>query len=115
MVGIFADVPDNSHLQFDVLVSTKIWEAEDRRNSWGANDLNTYLLLANNADTEKLEVKFHDFLIKHMGEETLEYYSLFLQPLSDVHLGSIEITHNENNHKKFARSSVNIFLIFSSY
>ncbi|WP_323756448.1 ABC transporter permease [Roseivirga sp.] len=115
VTGVFADVPDNSHLQFDALTSTKLWDSEQRRNGWGSNYLNTYLQLANNTDVEKLEAKFDDFLVKYMGEEVLEFYSLFLQPLSDVHLGSMDITHDYNNHKKFARSSVNIFLILAFF
>jgi putative ABC transport system permease protein len=115
VAGIFKDVPDQSHLQFDALVSTQHWDSEQRRNGWGSNYLNTYLQLANNTDVEKLEAKFDDFLVKHMDEDILEYYSLFLQPLNEVHLGSMDITHDENNHKKFARSSVNIFLILACF
>jgi putative ABC transport system permease protein len=115
VVGVFSDVPDNSHLQFDALLSTKLWDSENRRNGWGSNYLNTYLQLANNADPAALESKFDDFLVKYMNEEVLDYYSLFLQPLNDVHLGSMDITHDYNNHKKFARSSVNIFSLLAFF
>lgn len=115
VMAVMQDVPDNSHLQFDALISTKAWDSEDRRTGWGSNYLNTYLELANNVDQGALEAKFDDFLIKFMGEETLDYYELFLQPLSDVHLGSMDITHDYNNHKKFARSSVDIFVILAFF
>ncbi|WP_339696984.1 ABC transporter permease [uncultured Roseivirga sp.] len=114
VAGVFADTPDNSHLQFDALVSTKLWEEENRGN-WGWNFLNTYIQLADNADAEKLEAKLDDFLVKYLGEDILNSYSLFLQPLSDVHLGSMDITHDYYNHKKFDRSSVNIFLILAFF
>ena len=68
-----------------------------------------------NADIAALETKFDDFLVRHMNEETLQYYELFLQPLSDVHLGSMDITHDYNNHKKFDQSSVDIFLILAFF
>ncbi|MFY0592094.1 FtsX-like permease family protein [Roseivirga sp.] len=115
VAGIFEDVPDNSHLQFDALVSTLAWDDEDRKNGWGSNYLNTYLELANNVDIDELEGKFDDFLVKFMGEEALDYYKLFLQPLTDVHLGSMKITHDYNNHKKFAKNSVDIFLILAFF
>ncbi len=113
--GVFADVTDNSHLQFDGLLSTRLWDSEQRQNGWGSNYLNTYLQLVPGADIEALESKFDEFLVKFMGEDILELYELFLQPLSDVHLGSMDITHDYNNHKKFARSSVNIFVILAVF
>lgn len=115
VTAVMADVPDNSHLQFDALLSTKAWDSEQRQNGWGSNYLNTYLELAPGADIASLEAKFNDFLVKFMGDEALDYYELFLQPLSDVHLGSMDITHDYNNHKKFARSSVNIFVILAVF
>lgn len=115
VTGVFEDVPDHSHLQFDALISTKFWDDENRRSRWGSNYLNTYLELADNVDVEALEGKFDDFLVRHMNEEVLNYYELFLQPLTDVHLGSMDITHDYNNHKKFARSSVNIFLMLAFF
>jgi len=113
--GIFEDIPDNSHLQFDALVSTKAWDDENRRNGWGSNYLNTYLELASNVDVAALEGKFDEFLIKYMGDDITDMYTLFLQPLKDVHLGSMDITHDYNNHKKFARNSVNIFLLLAFF
>lgn len=112
--GVFADVPENSHLQFDALISTKLWDAENREN-WGYNFLNTYVQLTDNANLAGIEASFDDFLVKYLGEEILESYALFLQPLTDIHLGSMDITHDYHNHKKFARSSVNIFLVLAFF
>lgn len=115
ITGVFRDVPDHSHIQFEALISIKLWDDERRRTRWGSNYLNTYLQLADGVDIEALEAKFDDFLVRHMNERALEYYELFLQPLTDVHLGSMDITHDYNNHKKFARSSVNTFLILALF
>lgn len=112
--GVFANVPENSHLQFDALISTKLWDAENRGN-WMWNFLNTYVELADNADVERLEANFDDFLVKYLGEDILESYALFLQPLTDIHLGSMDITHDYYNHKKFDRNSVNIFLVLAFF
>ncbi len=114
VVGIFEDVPDYSHLQFDALMSIQLWDTE-RRQQWGSNYLNTYVQLANGVDVAALESKFDDFLVRHTNERILEFYELFLQPLTDVHLGSMDITHDYNNHKKFARSSVNVFLMLAFF
>lgn len=113
--AVFADVPDESHLQFEALLSLAPWDDERRRNGWGSNYLNTYLQLADNVDIPALEAKFDDFLVRHMNEQVLDYYELFLQPLTDVHLGSMDITHDYNNHKKFSRNSVNTFVILAVF
>lgn len=115
ITGVFKDVPDHSHMQFEALISIKLWDVERRRTQWGSNYLNTYLQLADGVDIDALEAKFDDFLVRHMNERALELYELFLQPLEDVHLGSMDITHDYNNHKKFARSSVNTFLILALF
>jgi len=115
VTGVFADLPQNSHLQFDALISTAFWHSEERMNRWGSNYLNTYLQLAPNTDPAKLEAKFDDFLVKYMGEDITDAYTLFLQPLTDIHLGSMDITHDYNNYNKFALSSVNIFLILALF
>ena len=114
--GVFADVPDESHLQFEALLSMGPWDDERRRNGWGSNYLNTYLQLADNVDIESLEADFDNFLTRHIDwPDVLDYYELFLQPLTDVHLGSMDITHDYNNHKKFSRGSVNIFVILAVF
>ena len=116
VTGVFADVPDESHLQFEALLSVSVWDTEQRRSNWGSNYLNTYLELADNVDITALEAKFDDFLVRHIDwDEVLDYYELFLQPLTDVHLGSMDITHDYNNHKKFSRGSVNIFVILAVF
>lgn len=115
VTGVFADVPDQSHLQFDALLSIKPWDEERRRNGWGSNYLNTYLELADNVDVGALEAKFDDFLGRYMEDYALDFYELFLQPLTDVHLGSMDITHDYNNHKKFSRGSVNVFMILALF
>lgn len=115
VTAVIADSPENSHLQFDALISTAAWDSEQRQNNWGSNYLNTYLELADNVEIPVLEAKFDDFLAKFLSGRTLDYYELFLQPLTDVHLGSMDITHDYNNYKKFDRSSVNIFLILAFF
>lgn len=46
-----------------------------------------------------------------MGEDAPEAYTLFLQPLLDVHLGSTEITHDYRNWKKFDGTYIRVFAL----
>lgn len=114
VTGVLKNVPENSHLQFDVLISITTFT---RRNPefntrWGSNFLNTYLLLQPDADIKSLERKFPDFMLRHTGEKDInKFYTLFLQPLTDVHLASTDIEHDYNNYRKFNGKYLDVFVI----
>lgn len=118
VTGVMEDVPDNSHLQFDALVSissmthdtSNVWM---RR--WGSNFLTTYLVLQPEVDIDALEKKFPDYLVRHMDEEVLNYLQLFVQPLEEIHLGSSDITHDYHNFRKYDRSYVSLFVILGLF
>ncbi|MFC5624233.1 ABC transporter permease [Algoriphagus winogradskyi] len=109
VTGIMADIPDNSHLQFEGLVSLNTYAGPQAMGNWGGNWLTTYLELSEGADIEAMESKFPAFLVSHMGEEGAGGYELFLQPLSEVHAGSTDITHDYINYQKFDGAYTRIF------
>ena len=73
--GVFEDVPENSHIDFDILVSyvtyIQIVSAfgGDAENSWGWSDFYTYILLDEQADAMALQEKMPAFLEKYKGED----------------------------------------------
>lgn len=112
ITGVMKDVPENSHLQFEALISmTTITRDNPGFNEqWGANYLVTYLELNTGANLAEMSAKFDDFLVEHAGaKEVLDNYKLFLQPLSDVHLGSIDIEHDYHNYRKFNGEYIGTF------
>ena len=118
ITGILENVPENSHLQFDALISITTFTRRDPQfnNRWGSNFLNTYLILQPNTDIKALEAKFPDFMIRHTGNEDVnKYYTLFLQPLSEVHLGSMDIEHDYNNYRKFNGKYLDVFFVVGAF
>jgi putative ABC transport system permease protein len=114
ITGVLKNIPENSHLQFDVLVSIPTFSRNDKEfnNRWGSNYLNTYLILQAGTNIKSLEAKFPDFMIRHMNDpEIIKSYTLFLQPLNDVHLGSTDIEHDYNNYRKFNGKYLDVFFI----
>lgn len=110
VTAILKNAPENSHLQFDALASFRTIAGPENMNNWGGNWLVTYLELHPNADIAALEKKFPDYLKKYMAEyEGWKFYELFLQPLRDVHAGSVHITHDYLNYKKFDNRYTYIF------
>ena len=91
--GIARNVPENSHLQFDVLLSyTSLYNPEYRLfdDSWTYASVRNYLLLKPTADHSKLEGNFEGFSARHFegSKVTGSDEKLSLQPLHDIHLFS---------------------------
>ena len=116
--AILQNVPENSHLQFDVLVSMPSITSQNKEfnNRWGGNSLNTYLVLNPNTEIAAMEGKFPAFMSRHMDDPKINtYYKLYLQPLADVHLGSIDIEHDYNNYRKFNGSYLGVFYVIGAF
>ncbi|MEQ8424649.1 MAG: FtsX-like permease family protein, partial [Cyclobacteriaceae bacterium] len=114
ITGILKDIPENSHLQFDALVSMSTVTSENPNfnNQSGSNFLNTYLVIQPEAIIPAIEKRFPEFMIRYTGnEEVNDYYTLFLQPLAEVHLASTDIEHDYNNYRKFNGEYLEIFSI----
>ncbi|MEZ4762645.1 MAG: ABC transporter permease [Calditrichia bacterium] len=115
VTGIMQNVPQNSHLQFDVIYNFEPENDELWMDNWGGNWLVTYLQLAPNADVNALNSKFKPHLERHIGPGATDYYELYLQQLFDVHLGSANVTHDYRNWKKFDRTYNYIFGILAIF
>lgn len=114
ITGILKNVPENSHLQFDVLrsMASRIRERPDFNDRWGSNFLNTYLVLQPGANTKAIEEKFPAFLRRHMDDPDInKLYVLFLQRLDQVHLSSADIEHDYNNYRKFNGKYLDVFTV----
>jgi putative ABC transport system permease protein len=116
--GIIKKVPENSHLQFDALISITTFTRRDPEFNarWGSNFLNTYLLLQPGTDIKALEAKFPEFLLRHTDNKDInKYYTLFLQPLEEVHLASMDIEHDYNNYRKFNGKYLDVFFVIGMF
>ncbi len=92
--GVFEDVPANSHLQFQALLSypTLVAQAGERaQNAWWWYDFYTYVLLRPGVEAAQLQAKLPALVEKYKGEELRKSNRnvlLVLQPLADIHLSS---------------------------
>lgn len=85
VTGILEDIPSNSQLRFDFLIS---FENQKGNIGWGAYNYTTYVKLAPGADPLALEDRFPAFLAKFRGKEIVDRDKLHLQPLTHIHLHS---------------------------
>jgi putative ABC transport system permease protein len=94
VTGVCKDVPANSHLQFDFLIS-----ANNQSGDWVYPDFYTYVALSPNTSQQAFEARLPAFIKKHisgdgksssftMGKTNIANIQLSLQPLRDIHLYS---------------------------
>ncbi len=118
VVGVMADVPENSHLNFDVIVSmqqadTTSGFAQFLR-SWQSISMVTYVQLADKNNEENVETKMEELIrANNVGDN----FKVTLQPLKDVHLNSSGILFENYNLKKtdisyvYTLGAVGLFVI----
>ena len=110
VTGIAANLPKNSHLQFDALFSFKTIMNIRMTENWGGNWLDTYLVMAPGTDMKAFEKKMPDYLKKHMSKEGATYYELFYKPIKDIHANSADVGLDYLNYQKFDKNITNLFL-----
>ncbi len=94
ITGVMKDVPENSHISFDMLISESTMEKKKMIDptEWGNFSNYTYLLLDKSADVNKLQAQLPAFLVKHISEDKRRKgynYELFLGPLSGVYMDAV--------------------------
>ena len=112
--GVMKNAPENSHLQYDVFLSIRIatQDTPDFDNQFGSNYMNTYFVLNPGADLNSMAERYPDYLVRVTGNEDItDFYKLFLQPLSEVHLASTDIEHDYNNYRKFNGTYIDVFIM----
>ncbi|MCB0669127.1 MAG: ABC transporter permease, partial [Saprospiraceae bacterium] len=119
VTGVLEDVPENSHLQFDILLSMTSMTRDNPgfNEQFGSNYLVTYVQIDPQADIAGLESKMPEFLLRVMPPEegsteaVTDFYQLFFQELPDVHLASMDIEHDYHNYRKFNGSYLELFTL----
>ncbi len=88
ITGVSKDVPENSHIKFDFLLSYKtlIQKNSQAAHYWGWNMFYTYVLLSPTANLQSLESKLPAFVERHELSGNDYKREFILQPLRDIHL-----------------------------
>ncbi len=122
VTGVFRDVPENSHIQFDLLVSYATINRQTKNNSetsWGWYDFYTFVLLKPNTDVQQLQAKWDEYLVKTRKAEwdrTDEKEEFILRPLTDIHLYSHLLYESQPAQQRdgdsvYALSIIAIFIL----
>ncbi len=121
--GVIADLPGNSHLKFDFLVSglepERGWPAENSQQiseTFWNPDVYSYILFQEDYNYQRFYDKFpmlYDKYFKTFGDHVNGEYTPILQPLADIHFDSSLDADlpSGNSAYLYAFASIGIFII----
>ena len=87
VAGIFGDLPNKTHLEFDMVLSMNLYDGQEWFNNWWSNFLFTYIKIEPK-DASFMQSQFPGFMDKYLGEDFKKNNNkngLKIVPLNDVH------------------------------
>jgi putative ABC transport system permease protein len=98
VTGVFKDVPENSHIKFDMLMSFNFLRGLN--SVWTWPEYYTYIMLRPGTDPHQVEARFPAFINEHL-DSIMKAYNFgthfHLQSLADIHLRSEGLKGPEDN------------------
>lgn len=119
VTGVFKDIPENSHLKFDMLISFP--DDEFQSDNWSWPEFYTYVMLSPGVNPATLESKFPAFMERYLGSKTKQQNcknQISLQPIKDIHLSSHyrkELEPNGNSSDIWFLSMLSFFVLLIAY
>lgn len=100
VTGLIQNVPDNSHIKFDILASLSSYPSQANNQQWVSHNFYTYIVVQDGTDKEALQEKFQGMVLKYVGPQIREIlgvsiddfkkagndYAYVLEPLKGLHL-----------------------------
>ncbi len=126
ITGIYKALPSNTHmhpemiLSLNTLMDSAVYGRQNFATNFGNNAFNTYVLLPDNYDPQKLESQFAAFQNRHIpndGDGSIkpsDYSELTLRKVTDIHLYSHkddEIEENGDIKRVYIFSAIALFIL----
>lgn len=122
VTGVIKDLPENTHLKFDFILSRLVdreWVMENgqlKSEAFWNPDVYTYLMFPENYDTKEFYAKFPDIFNKYyksFGDKVGGKYEPILEPLTSIHFYS-DLQSDEphgNLAYLYAFTGIGVFII----
>ncbi len=113
VTGVVADLPGNTHLRFDLVLSLAAFPAEALAN-WGGNCYHTYARLAAGADPAEIGSRSGEFFERNFREGSSRIRGFTAVPIRDIHLRSTregELKAPGSIASVFALGAVSVFVL----
>ena len=113
VTGILKEIQENSHLQFDFLISFRTLESMQGRSllsdNWLNNSFTTYLTLNENTDLKQLDDKLRKYDIEGFNGKIWAFH---LQPLFNIHFDNQILYGSGDRGTIFIFITVGLFILF---
>ncbi len=114
VTGVFEELPENTHLKFDMLIS---FSTLNKRigEFWTYPEFYNYIRLKPGTDPANVEAKFPEFVKKYLGDIMQEHgfeAKFGLQPVRDIHLKSHHINEIAANASEKTLNFLRIIAVF---
>jgi putative ABC transport system permease protein len=100
VTGVIQNIPDNSHIKFDILASLSSFPDNANNPMWVSNNMYTYFVARNGTDKDMLQTKLGGMVTKYVGPQLKQLigvsledfrksgndYGFALEKLKDIHL-----------------------------
>jgi putative ABC transport system permease protein len=100
VTGVVQNIPDNSHIKFDMLASLISYPGQANNQFWISHNFYTYIVVRDGTMKDDLEEKFQGMVIKYVGPQITQALGISIQdfldagnsfryvlePLKDLHL-----------------------------
>jgi putative ABC transport system permease protein len=100
VTGVVENVPDNSHIKFDMLASLSTYPGAANNNFWVSHNFYTYAVAKDGVDKNELEKKLQGMIENYVGPQIKQFlgfsiedfrkqgndFTYVLEPLKDIHL-----------------------------
>lgn len=100
VTGLMPDPPMNSHLRFSMIFSHLTLESvggwKKYIDSWDSDGYANYVVLAPGADPAGVQSRINEIVASHRPPSDKGSVTVSMQPLSDVHFGSADISFERN-------------------
>ncbi|MEP6735874.1 MAG: ABC transporter permease [Chryseolinea sp.] len=122
VTGLIEDVPENTHLKFDILLSRLVdreWVMDKgalKSEAFWNPDVYTYLLMPDGYNPKTFEAKFVGIFNKYFksfGDQVGGKYTPILEPLADIHFYSTLVSDEAHGNISYlyAFTGIGIFII----
>ena len=100
VTGVVQNVPDNSHIKFDMLASISTYPGQANNQFWISHNFYTYIVVRDGTDKDALQEKFQGMITKYVGPQLQQFLGItiedfansgndfryVMEPLKDIHL-----------------------------
>lgn len=121
VTGVIKDLPGNTHLPFNLLVSFETVRKEKEEQGamsafyWITSGSFAYIVTPENYDVAKIQKRIHGFVEKNWGKDIADEARLPLQPLADIHFDTRylnnTITYTTSREVYYVLSAVALLII----